>query len=73
MRKMSWLPVVAALSVLTPLALIGSSASVFAQEAAGGEVKAAVKPAEAKTIMDAAYRKAKAERKPILVMFHATW
>ena len=31
------------------------------------------KPAEAKTLLNAAYKQAKKERKPILVMFHATW
>ena len=68
MRKLSWLPTVAALSVLTPLALAGAPAPISAQETA-----AAVKPVEAQTLLNAAYKKAKMEHKPVLVMFHATW
>jgi len=75
MRKMSWLPVVAALSVLTPLALIGAPTKAAAQAAAGHDVAAptTAKPEDAQTIMDAAYRVARAEHKPVLVIFHATW
>ena len=73
MRKLSWLPTVAALSVLSPLALVGTAARVSAQDAAASEVKASAKPAEAKTIMDAAYKQAKKDHKPVMVIFHATW
>ncbi|MCW3095385.1 MAG: hypothetical protein JWL77_1003 [Chthonomonadaceae bacterium] len=73
MRKLSWLPTVAALSVLTPFVLIGTAAKVSAQSAATPEVKLVAKPEEAQTIMDAAYKKAKKEHKPVLVIFHATW
>ncbi len=73
MRKLSWLPVVAALSVLSPLALVGTPATVAAQETPAQTPPIVSKPAEAKTILDAAYKQAKKERKPILVMFHATW
>ena len=39
MRKLSWLPVVAALSVLTPFSLLGTSAKVSAQEIAAPTAK----------------------------------
>jgi len=35
--------------------------------------KTAAKPAAAQTLMDAAYSRSKKEKKPVLVMFHATW
>ncbi len=68
MRKLSWLPAVAALSILTPFALVGTP--VAAQAPA---VATASAPEAAQTLLDAAYKQAKAEHKPVLVMFHATW
>lgn len=73
MRKPNWLPVVAALSVLSPLALVGSPGRASAQAAPGQAPPTVSKPVEAKTLLNAAYKQAKKERKPVLVMFHATW
>lgn len=68
MRTRGWLPAVAALSVFAPAVLNVTPAA--AQEAAA---TAEVKPQPAQMILDAAYKRAKAEHKPVLVIFHATW
>jgi thiol:disulfide interchange protein len=69
MRKLSWLPAVAALSVLTPFALAGAPVTAAAQDV----TTPAAKPEAAQTMMDAAYKQAKSAHKPVLVIFHATW
>ena len=67
MRTLKWLPP-AALLILALSSLTGLSLKGTAQEAV-----AAVKPLAAQTLLDGAYKKSRAEHKPVLVMFHATW